>query len=89
MNKSDAIQLLGGTPASAAKAIGITLQALGQWPDKLSPRLKDRVQAALWRKQIIQRRDLRPNDWHLIWPELAEEVLDDKEKAPNANHRNH
>jgi len=31
------------------------------------------------RTPIQSRRDLRPLDWHLIWPELAEQ--DDKEAA--------
>ena len=50
MNKQDAIQLLGGSVALAAEAIGIKSQAISQWPEELPPRLVDRVQAALWRK---------------------------------------
>ena len=49
MNKQDAIQLLGGSVALAAEAIGIKSQAISQWPEELPPRLVDRVQAALWR----------------------------------------
>ncbi len=50
MKKSDAINLLGGT-ASTARAIGISAAAVSLWPDQLPPRIADRVQAALWRKQ--------------------------------------
>jgi hypothetical protein len=54
MKKSEAIKQLGDTTTEAAKAIGITAQALSQWPDELPPRLIDRVQAALWRRQQSQ-----------------------------------
>ena len=50
MQKIEAIQMLGKTASEAAAAIGITPQALGQWPDELPQRLVDRVQAALWRR---------------------------------------
>lgn len=49
MLKQDAIRMLGGTPASAAKLIGVTPSAISLWPDELPPRITDRVQAALWR----------------------------------------
>lgn len=49
MKKSEALELLGGTPASAARAIGITPSAVSQWPDELPAAIADRVQAALWR----------------------------------------
>lgn len=50
MLKTEAIDLLGGTPAAAAVEIGVSVQAISQWPDELPPRIADRVQAALWRK---------------------------------------
>lgn len=51
MTKTEAINLLGGSVAKAAEAIGINSQAISQWPTELTPRLADRVQAALWRMQ--------------------------------------
>ena len=54
MLKSEALELLGGTPAAAAREVGVSTQAVSQWPDQLPPRIVDRVQAALWR--IAQRR---------------------------------
>jgi hypothetical protein len=51
MRKSEALQLLGGTPASAASAIGITPQAVYAWPEELPATIADRVLAALYRKQ--------------------------------------
>ena len=50
MDKSEAIRLLGGTVTDAAKAIGVSTQAISLWPEKLPPRIADRVQAALWRR---------------------------------------
>ncbi len=52
MKKSEATRLLGGTPAAAAQAMGITPQAYSQWPDDLPRRLRDRVVAAIARKHL-------------------------------------
>jgi hypothetical protein len=51
MLKSEAIELLGGSIPAAAKAIGITYQAVDKWPEVLSARIADRVLAALARQQ--------------------------------------
>ncbi len=50
MKKQTALDLLGGRH-EAAKEIGITVQAVDGWPDELSAKIRDRVQAALYRKQ--------------------------------------
>ena len=52
MNKADAIRLLGGTVAEAARRIGVTGSAISQWPEVLPPRLVDRVVAAIARTQL-------------------------------------
>jgi hypothetical protein len=51
MFKSEAIAVLGGTVAGVAREVGISPQAVGQWPEELPPAIRDRVQAALWRRQ--------------------------------------
>ena len=43
MLKTKAIELLGGTIASAASAMGVTYQAVDKWPDELPPRIAERV----------------------------------------------
>lgn len=53
MEKSKAIQLLGGTTESAARAIGISYQAISKWPELLPPRIADRVIAAYVRKNRL------------------------------------
>ncbi|WP_257624517.1 hypothetical protein [Variovorax boronicumulans] len=50
MQKSKAIEVLGGSIASAAEALGITYQAVDKWPEMLPGRIDDRVIAALVRK---------------------------------------
>ena len=49
MDKTEALKLLGGTTALAAKACRITSSAISQWPDVLNKDQTDRVQAALYR----------------------------------------
>ena len=52
MLKTKAIELLGGTAKAAAEAIGITPQAVCQWPDELPPRIADRVYAVWGKKNM-------------------------------------
>ena len=52
MQKSKAIDVLGGSVATAAELIGISSQAISQWPEDLPPRLADRVIAACIRAGI-------------------------------------
>lgn len=50
MNKARALELLGGSVATAADAIGCTSSAISQWPEVLPDRIIDRVIAALVRQ---------------------------------------
>ena len=52
MHKTQAIELLGGTITEAAKAIGISYNAVYQWPDELPPRIADRVYAVWGKKNM-------------------------------------
>ena len=51
MKKSHALQLLGGSVTSAAKACEISSSAVSQWPEVLTKDQVVRVQAALFRQQ--------------------------------------
>lgn len=51
LTKTEAIEMLGGSKSSAAKAIGCTVQAVHKWPELLSARIADRVIAAQIRTQ--------------------------------------
>lgn len=52
MNKSEAIEALGGSIKAAAEECQITRSAISQWPEVLNKDQLDRVQAALFRKQL-------------------------------------
>ncbi len=54
MQKTKAIQLLGGNTGAAAAAVGCSYQAVNKWPDELPPRIADRVLAVLARKHLPQ-----------------------------------
>lgn len=60
MLKAQAIELLGGTAKSAAAAIGVTSQAISGWPEQLTPALRDRVQAALYRQKTLRASNRKP-----------------------------
>jgi hypothetical protein len=49
MTKDQAISMLGGTVASAAKQLGVSYQAVDKWPKDLPPRISDRVLGAYTR----------------------------------------
>jgi hypothetical protein len=50
MEKTDAINLLGGTPKKAALAMGYkTVQAIYMWPETLPQSIADQVNGALVR----------------------------------------
>ena len=50
MNKTTAIQLLGGTPLKAAAAMGYkAVQAIYMWPDELPQATQDRIVGVLAR----------------------------------------
>ena len=55
MDKQHALELLGGSIPLAAKKIGITYQAIEKWPAVLTPAIRDRVQAALYREMTARK----------------------------------
>ena len=60
MLKSKAIELLGGSVSAAAKALGVSYQAVDKWPDALPPRIAERVMGVYARDKL---------------PELAPELI--------------
>ena len=67
-----AIDILGGV-GKLAVAIGVGQPVVSNWrargtvPDAATCVAIERATSS-----AVTRRDLRPDDWHLIWPELAE-----------------
>lgn len=60
MKKQKAIELLGGSVATVAEAVGISYQAVRQWPEELPSRIEDRVMAAVARKRLPDLLDTSP-----------------------------
>ena len=48
MDKNTVIEIFGGIPA-LARELGISQQAVYQWPDRLSERQEDRIIRLAWR----------------------------------------
>lgn len=61
MKKQKAIEMLGGTITIAAKKIGISYHAVNKWPDDLTARLSDRVEAALAREHHLDSSSTTPS----------------------------
>lgn len=60
-----------GAAASLARAVGVHPVMVSQWASGLKPVPVERctvIEAATGRS--VRRWDLRPTDWHEIWPEL-------------------
>ena len=63
-----------GVAMDLARAVGVSPVIISQWktgarsvPVERCPAIERATGGA------VTRRDLRPDDWHLIWPELAEQ----------------
>lgn len=63
-------QIVGGQ-AALARAIGVTAPAINQWLSGARPIPIERC-VAIERATggEVSRKELRPNDWENIWPEL-------------------
>lgn len=71
-----------GSQINLAKLIGVTPPAISQWSNGLRPvPIEKIVLIEQVTSGAVTRKDLRPNDWHLIWPELAENDQQAKDAA--------
>jgi len=70
MPVSAASRIVGGISA-LARIVGVKPPTVSQWASGARPVPIERC-LAIERatKGEVTRRDLRPDDWHLIWPEL-------------------
>jgi DNA-binding transcriptional regulator YdaS (Cro superfamily) len=60
----------GGRDA-IAKALGVSVAAVGNWKLRRAVPVEFCAQVERLTQGGLTRRQLRPEDWHLIWPELA------------------
>lgn len=67
-----AARLLGGR-ATMATRFCVSLGAIGNWKARMPP---EKICVLIERSTAgaVTRRDLRPDDWHEIWPELASDT---------------
>lgn len=62
-----------GSASELARQLGVTPQAVCFWRDGLRKIPAEKCSAIeAVTGGLVTRRDLRPDDWHLIWPELKE-----------------
>lgn len=80
MNKVQAACTVAGGQAGLSRSLGVTAAAVNQWIKGLRP-VPPKHCVAIERATngAVTRRDLRPDDWHLIWPELAQSSAPAKE----------
>lgn len=70
---SDYLTAERGRAASLARCLGVKPVVISRWSSGAKPVPVERC-LAIERITggLVSRRDLRPKDWHEIWPELAE-----------------
>lgn len=62
MKKSEALAIFGGSVQRCAETLGITVQAVGQWPDDLPTRISDRVLGAAFRRGLLGPTKQKPRE---------------------------
>ena len=61
------------TNIDLAKKLGVHASMVSQWKNGTRPIPLERVtDIEKSTNGMVSRKDLRPNDWHRYWPELAE-----------------
>lgn len=66
-----ASEIVGGK-AALARMVGVKPPTVQQWASGTRPVAVERcVAIEVATRGAVTRKDLRPKDWHLIWPELA------------------
>lgn len=64
---------IAGSQAALARLLGVTPPVVSEWIKKSRPIPADKcVSIEKITNGLVSRRDLRPDDWQRIWPELGE-----------------
>ena len=72
MNAIEKAITSAGSASELARRIGVTPQAVCFWRDGMRRIPVEKCSAIeLATGGAVTRRDLRPDDWHQIWPELV------------------
>lgn len=72
MKLSDYLREKGFSHAAFGKTIGVSQPIMSGWVNGGSVPEKRAVQIERATEGAVTRRDLRPDDWQEIWPELAD-----------------
>ena len=73
MNKFNNVINHFGNVTKTASALNVSIQAVCFWRDgKRNISAEKCSEIELVTNGEVTRKDLRPNDWHLVWPELSE-----------------
>lgn len=62
-----------GVRIAIAAAIGVSPQAVSNWKQREVP-IEHCAAIEKASGGVVTRKELRPKDWHLIWPELVQEA---------------
>ena len=74
-----------GGQTQLANALGVTAAAVSHWVTGLRPvPIQHCFAIERATRGAVTRRDLRPDDWHLIWPELSDMPSAQPATAPTA-----
>ena len=82
MKLSDYLREKGFSHAAFGKTIGVSQPIMSGWVNGGSVPEKRAVQIERATEGAVTRIDLRPDDWHEIWPELA--ISEEKQPLPSA-----
>ena len=71
---------IAGSQAALARSLNVSAPTINQWAKGIRP-VPERMAVAIesTTKGAVTRRDLRPDDWQEIWPELAQPFTQEKE----------
>lgn len=71
---------IAGSQAALARSLNVSAPTINQWAKGVRP-IPEKMAVAIESitKGVVTRRDLRPNDWYLIWPELVPPSTSKKE----------
>lgn len=73
MNITEYLEKSGKSASALAKNLGVSPAIIFQWRTGIRPIPVGRcIEVERVTNGAVTRRDLRPKDWHLIWPELAD-----------------
>jgi DNA-binding transcriptional regulator YdaS (Cro superfamily) len=67
----DQAALMLGGRAAMAELLNVTPAAIGNWKTRGAP-IEQCPSIERITSGVVSRRVLRPNDWQIIWPELAD-----------------